>query len=665
MIKRTNIGEERISGTALGRVLRGISGLRTGNIIIISGLLIAVLIGATVYEYRSNREDVYSLLYEYSESIHHLVLESSSNSIVSNEEIEGLMAEHLLGTARTVRRLDSLNGLNEKILTGMAKDNNVYRINVFNRERVREVSNLLFDTLMHKRETVMAMGYLEGLFEGREEEVIIGLKTARFERGSRYAVAVRRANNKGVIVVNLDAEAYIDFKEKIGFDKLISDLGTGKGIKYILLQSPEGVMSTNVSGKRFSAISEDIELGEVYETGRGISRITEYEDGRVLESISLLKTDGKKAGIIRVGLSLEAVQKSDREMLTRNAVVTIAVILLTAAVFFVIVTNKNSRLVSEEYERIQTLTGNIIETLTPALITLDEKGEIIIFNRSAFKMFSMAEEDLEGLRLERFNDELPELYEILAKRRMLTNFEMELKYSGEIRVFLLNTVSTEGSDLEMRTYSLLIEDLTNIRRIERELSRNERFTAMGELASSVAHEIRNPLNTIIMISQRLEREYKPRISSGDFDSLLQILHSESRRVNDIIEQFLKFTKPPRLVITESKVSDFLNETVKIASVQALEKGIEIETGILEDGVIKIDYVQMKQAFINLLRNAIDATEKGGKVRVEYISERANDKFIVSDNGAGISSENLERIFDIYFTTKQTGTGMGLSIVRQP
>ncbi len=108
---------------------------------------------------------------------------------------------------------------------------------------------------------------------------------------------------------------------------------------------------------------------------------------------------------------------------------------------------------------------------------------------------------------------------------------------------MLNSTSLEKANLTIDTYSLLIEDITEIRKIEKQLTQNEKFTAMGELASGVAHEIRNPLNTIIMISQRLEREYKNKLNSEDFNSLIDILHSESQRVNSIIEQFLRFTKP--------------------------------------------------------------------------------------------------------------------------
>lgn len=639
--------------------------LETGNIIVISAVLIIVLIAATVYEYKSNKDEIYNLLYEYSASIHHLVSESSSNSIISDGEIENLMAEHLLGVARNIKRLDSLNLLTGGNISIIAKENNVFRINIFDPGGRKVLSNTAHDSSLHlKSEVLSPPGHIESMFEGSQNEIIIGLKEARFEQGSRFAVAVKRAANKGVIVVNLDAHAYVEFKNRIGFEKLIRDLGSGAGIKYIVLQSPGKIMASNIDTKTFSSISDDEDLKNVFNNGNNITRKVEFENNPVLESVSSLTVDGKRIGIIRVGLSLDAVHSSGTRMLTRNAAVTFTVIMFTIIIILSLISNKNSKFISDEYHRIQTLAGNIIESLSPALITIDRDGEIIIFNKSAFKMLSIPENGLSELKLNMLKNISPELFEILIERKNLKNFELELFLLGISRVLLLNSVSDDNSELKLSSYSLLIEDITDLRKIERQLSLNEKFTAMGELASSVAHEIRNPLNTIIMISQRLEREFRQNINSKDFNSLLQILHSESNRVNEIIEQFLKFTKPPKLVISENKVSEFVNETVRIAMVQAAEKGVKINTIISIDGFIKIDYMQLKQAFINLLRNAVDATDSGGAVTVEYIPEEFANKFIISDTGSGISKENLKKIFDIYFTTKQSGTGMGLSIVRQ-
>jgi signal transduction histidine kinase len=328
------------------------------------------------------------------------------------------------------------------------------------------------------------------------------------------------------------------------------------------------------------------------------------------------------------------------------------------------ISNQNYNLVSEEYKRIQTFTGNILENLSLALITIDAENNIVIFNRSAFEIMLIPFQNTKYLNIESVKNASNDIYQFLNSKTTLKNYEVDTEINGIKKTLMLNSTSIEKADSTIDTYSLLIEDITEIRKIGKQLNQNEKFTAMGELASGVAHEIRNPLNTIYMISQRLDREYKNKLNSEDFNSLTEILHSESQRVNSIIEQFLRFTKPVNLIRQTIKVSELLDEIMKILRIQAEAKNIIVNTIIESDENVNIDYQQMKQVFINLFRNSIDATNQGGKIEIKFYKTQGKSVFEINDTGTGISKENLKKIFDIYFTTKSTGTGMGLSIVRQ-
>ena len=187
---------------------------------------------------------------------------------------------------------------------------------------------------------------------------------------------------------------------------------------------------------------------------------------------------------------------------------------------------------------------------------------------------------------------------------------------------------------------------------------------MGELASAVAHEVRNPLNTINMIAQRLNKEYSGGLKSDDFNNLNSILQSESKRINGIIEEFLRFARPPKLNLTSIDSNVFLNDIKTLFEIQTTEKGIGFILKENDKIKLHIDISQMKQVLMNLLNNALDATSRGGKIELSVSRNQKKAIFEIWDNGSGIKKENLDKIFNLYFTTKTKGTGLGLSIVQQ-
>jgi signal transduction histidine kinase len=195
--------------------------------------------------------------------------------------------------------------------------------------------------------------------------------------------------------------------------------------------------------------------------------------------------------------------------------------------------------------------------------------------------------------------------------------------------------------------------------------RKDRMTAMGELASGVAHEIRNPLNAIGMIVQRFEREFMPTEGVEEYRTLARTVRSEVDRVNAIIRQFLDFARPPKLYRKSVDLDMFLDETATIVASKAEAKGIALHREFGGGGILSLDREQMKQAVLNLLINAIDATPAGGRIALRSV---VGDKGVVvvevTDTGSGIPQELRNRIFDPYFTTKEEGMGMGLSLTHR-
>lgn len=644
--------------------IRRFSLLKPRYVIIISSVLVLIMIASTFYEYNLNKKEIYRILNEYANSMIHTVSMSSANSIISDREMESLLAQHLLSAAKNTARVDSLGYLSNDALTRLAEENDVFRINVFDKGGNRVMSSNIHDVHTGARQKYAQIDYIDPILEGSKREMIIGLKEARMEKGNRFAVAVARPYNKGAIVVNLDAESYIEFRNRIGFGKLVLDIGSATGVDYIILQNPKEILAANKNVNELPPYDRDDTLRKVFETGETMYRTTMFEGKDIYEAISLFEIDNEKIGLFRIGLGMEEINSAESRMFRRGIIMSLVVIVISVIVLSVIISNQNYSIISKEFRKIKTFTGSVLENMTLAIVTVDNEGLIKIFNKSAFEIFGIPYADYENKNLNGA-ERLPAfIKELLKNKNQVKNLEEEFELNSEKRSLLINSAIVRNEVGETDTYSLVIEDVTETREIQRHLAQSERLASMGELASGVAHEIRNPLNTINMIAQRMDREYSGRLSSDDFNTLVEILRSESKRVNGIIEQFLYFARPAKPNVTEFEVAGLLNAVGKIAEIQTAEKGIAFSLETREGSTMTADYQQLKQVFINLIRNAVEATDAGGEIKIAHRQEGGKNIFEISDTGCGISDANLDKIFDIYFTTKSGGTGMGLSIVRQ-
>jgi len=217
---------------------------------------------------------------------------------------------------------------------------------------------------------------------------------------------------------------------------------------------------------------------------------------------------------------------------------------------------------------------------------------------------------------------------------------------------------------ELETIVLVIQDLSEKVAMEADLRRRDRLASMGALASGVAHEVRNPLNAIGVIVQRLRREFTPLKDQGEYDQLTRVVAEEVKRVNRIIQQFLELARPPALAKKRENLAALLERAAQTIEPRVLAAGLELERDFAASGAVEVDADQLQQALLNLLGNALEALEVG---TIRLIARSVADdqvEIVVDDTGPGIPPEELERIFDLYFTTKAEGTGLGLSLVHR-
>ena len=219
--------------------------------------------------------------------------------------------------------------------------------------------------------------------------------------------------------------------------------------------------------------------------------------------------------------------------------------------------------------------------------------------------------------------------------------------------------------------------LAERRTLEAAMTREQRLSAVGTLAAGVAHEIRNPLNAISIGLQRLRKEFPPEDPGprAEYTRFTQIMQAEIGRLNDIVNRFLALARPARLSLTEEPLAPLLKELITLLSSQASAQQVRIVEDLdLDAATVRMDRQQLTQAFLNVLLNAIQAMPGGGTVTVRAAiapghggsptAAEPEAKIAIADTGPGIPAENLDRVFDPYFTTKDGGTGLGLALTHK-
>jgi len=369
--------------------------------------------------------------------------------------------------------------------------------------------------------------------------------------------------------------------------------------------------------------------------------------------------------VIFVGLDMGPVLAA-REQDTRNAVITgLSLLLIGFAGMVSLFLAQGYRSVRGSLSRARAFSDSLVNHMPIGLVAMDPGKRIIAFNETAEALFGLPAGDVLGRTSE---ETLPEIItettEGLGATQQILEKETDCPVSRE-RTIPLSIIATRLQDDEGNFfgYVILFRDLTEVQHLKRELERNRRLAAIGSLASGVAHEIRNPLSSIKGFATYLRERYR---DNPEDLQVTDIMIQEVERLNRVIGQLLEFSRPLILNRKVAAIEPILRHAMKMIEIQALEKGVslEVDFGRMVPDLL-LDSDRMTQVFLNLTLNALNAMEKGGtlSLRVTQSGDRTV-RVDISDTGTGIGKEELGRIFDPYFTTRPSGTGLGLPIAQR-
>ncbi len=476
-----------------------------------------------------------------------------------------------------------------------------------------------------------------------------------FNIGQKKHMRFVYKTQKNIFQIEISAEEVQRFRQEFGINKIITQLSINPTVEYLVLQDKKGIIFATPNIQTITKIEDDSVLVSVYEQHIEMSRITEFEDENILELVRPFIVSGQSLGLFRIGISLDGFHRHVRAS-ERQLIVLFVILFGAGFVLFYFFAKYQS------YMDLRGLFDKTLGAVEDGILTVNSKGLVIGVNEAFSRLSSLDEKMiLNHNYFMIFKNDPFDIQRALKQGTKVIDekcvFERNIQYSTYP---LLDTKRRINGAISV------LRDITKLRAFEKEREETERLKFLGNLVANFAHEIKNPLNGLSIATQRLVKEFSQ--ENKEYIRLTTTIKKEIEALNKILNDFLSLVRPRIKEKKEFNLSLVIQDTIDIIRGQVNKDKIELKCNIKKDVKMYGNMEDFKRALLNILLNAVDAlSDMKNRKKLITIDLTEHDdliQFTIIDNGKGMDTEEQERIFTPYFTTKKKGTGLGLFIAQK-
>jgi len=629
--------------------------IRLRYIALIFAFLIIILLAAGYFSIQAGQEATLNSLVQQGRALTTVLIAAASNSIETDRQITELAIDKIVSEIE-VASAGGTAANRDEFLENIIAQLGLFRAAIIaSNKTVVESRNAANRALAEPMDSLQA-AFLEHAQIGEPFDIIYDFYRIQSRR-FLFALLPYEGNFSVLIIYPWTVGRYADRSLSLPF--LLNQLSREAGIEYIMLQNLDGIVFASKQISQTERIEDDPFLVSALDADSALSRVLKFEDREILEIVQTFNSGGDFYGLFRVGLSLFGYRQLTANFKKQVWLFLVLLVILGLVAFGVMVGYQNLNFYGDALRRAKASFESLHNSIAGIVISIDEAMQIVAANDSARRLFGLPESSSGSQPYDKYFADDPFFAGTVFQERRSRNFETQIKIGERPVELLVSTNIIMGQAGEPEGVIVVAHDISEKRSLERRAQHAHRLAELGTVAAGLAHDIRNPLNAIGMIIQRLKSEIKIAGDKAEFDEFTAILKSEHEKLNLIIEKILQVARSSRLEMKLQNVGPVIEEVISLYKYEAADKNITIKSSI-DHGKAVISEESFKGIISNLLKNAIEAIGSNGEIEISSRFDQDSLLIKIKDSGPGIHDEQKRNLFQSFYTTKPGGTGLGLA-----